>query len=111
MKQQRRTHSPEFKTKVALEALKERKTISEIASEYQVHANQVAAWKSMKYECVYLSEFKDGAELYRVLEEYINFYNNERIHQSLEYQTPAEVYFKKDEPDKPEQVMEQTKAS
>jgi len=46
MKQQRRSHSPEFKTKVALEALRERKTISEIASEYQVHSNQLTAWKS-----------------------------------------------------------------
>lgn len=50
MKQQRRTHSPEFKTKVALEALKERKTISEIASEFQVHANQVTAWKAQLIE-------------------------------------------------------------
>lgn len=50
MKQQRRTHSPEFKIKVALEALKERKTISEIASEYQVHANQVTAWKAQLIE-------------------------------------------------------------
>ena len=46
MKQQRRTHSADFKTKVALEALKERKTVSEIASEYQVHANQVSSWKN-----------------------------------------------------------------
>lgn len=51
-------------------------------------------WKTIKYECVYLSEFNDGTELYRVLEEYIDFYNNERRHQSLGYQTPAEVYFK-----------------
>lgn len=50
MKQQRRSHSPEFKTKVALEALRERKTISEIASEYQVHSNQVTAWKSQLME-------------------------------------------------------------
>ena len=50
MKQQRRTHSPEFKTKVALEALKERKTTSEIASEYQVHSNQVTAWKAQLLE-------------------------------------------------------------
>lgn len=57
-------------------------------------------WKTIKYECVYLSEFKDGAELYRVLDEYINFYNNERIHQSLKYQTPAEVYFKTQKCDK-----------
>ncbi len=50
MKQQRRTHSPEFKTKVALEALRERKTIREIASEYQVHSNQVTAWKAQLLE-------------------------------------------------------------
>ena len=50
MKQQRRAHSPEFKTKVALDALKERKTISEIASEFQVHANQVTAWKAQLIE-------------------------------------------------------------
>ena len=50
MKQQRRTHSAEFKTKVALEALKQRKTLSEIASEYQVHANQVSSWKNQLLE-------------------------------------------------------------
>lgn len=59
MKQQRRTHSPEFKTKVALEALKERKTISEIASEYQVHSNQVTAWKAQLLENM-SSVFADG---------------------------------------------------
>ena len=45
MAQQRRSHSVDFKSKVALEAIKERKTINEIASEYQVHANQVISWK------------------------------------------------------------------
>jgi len=59
MKQQRRTHSPEFKTKVALEALKERKTVSEIASEYQVHSNQVTAWKAQLLENM-SSVFADG---------------------------------------------------
>ncbi len=49
-------------------------------------------WRTIKYECVYLSEFKDGEELYRVLRDYINFYNNERLHQSLDYLTPSEIY-------------------
>lgn len=49
-------------------------------------------WRTIKYECVYLSEFKDGEELYRILLDYINFYNNERLHQSLDYLTPAEIY-------------------
>ena len=34
-----------FKSKVALEALKGHKTLSEIASEYEVHPNQVSQWK------------------------------------------------------------------
>ena len=59
MKQQRKTFSAEFKTKVALEALKERKTISEIASEYQVHASQVTAWKAQLIENM-PNVFSDG---------------------------------------------------
>lgn len=37
--------SPEFKRKVAVEALKERETINEIASRYEVHPVQVSQWK------------------------------------------------------------------
>jgi len=49
-------------------------------------------WRTIKYECVYLSEFKDGRELYDVIKNYINFYNNERLHQSLDYRTPSDTY-------------------
>ena len=45
MSRQRRRHSPEFKARVALEAVKGQKTINEIASEFSVHPNQVSAWK------------------------------------------------------------------
>lgn len=38
-------HSDSFKAKVALEAIKGEKTIAEIASAYQVHANMVTKWK------------------------------------------------------------------
>ena len=41
----RKRHSAAFKSKVALEAIKGHKTISEIASEYEVHPNQVSQWK------------------------------------------------------------------
>jgi transposase-like protein len=41
----RRQHSAQFKFKVAVEAAKETKTISELASEMQVHPNQISAWK------------------------------------------------------------------
>jgi transposase len=45
MKRQRRKHTPEFKAKVALEAIKGIKTLSEIAKEYEVHPVMVSAWK------------------------------------------------------------------
>lgn len=45
MKRQRRKHTPEFKPKVALEAIKGIKTLSEIAKEYEVHPVMVSAWK------------------------------------------------------------------
>lgn len=51
-------------------------------------------WRSLKYEDIYLKEYRTMEELTEGLEEYFYFYNNERIHQSLNYKTPAEVYFK-----------------
>jgi len=40
-KRTRRTHSPSFKAKVALAALKGDKTLAELAQHYDVHANQI----------------------------------------------------------------------
>ena len=41
----KRKHGAEFKAKVAIEAIKEEKTINEIASQYRVHPQMVRAWK------------------------------------------------------------------
>lgn len=41
----RRNHSPDFKAKVALAALKGDRTLSELAKKFDVHANQIAQWK------------------------------------------------------------------
>lgn len=41
----RRKHTAEFKKKVALEAIKEQKTINQIAKDFQVHPVQVSDWK------------------------------------------------------------------
>ena len=50
MKAKRRRHDPEFKARVALEALKKVKTIHEIAKEYEVHPVQVSEWKKKMLE-------------------------------------------------------------
>lgn len=42
----RRTHSPAFKAKVALAAVKGEKTLSELAQQYDVHPNQITTWKN-----------------------------------------------------------------
>jgi len=41
----RKNYSPQFKAKVALEAIKGEKTISQIASEFGIHPQQISSWK------------------------------------------------------------------
>jgi len=45
-KRPRRNHSPAFKAKVALAALKGEKTLAELAQQFDVHSNQVTQWKA-----------------------------------------------------------------
>jgi putative transposase len=49
-------------------------------------------WKTLKYEHLYVNEYIAGPELVNGLQEYFEFYNNRRLHQSLGYRTPGEVY-------------------
>jgi len=53
MKKERKKFSAAFKAKVALEAIKERDTIQQLASKYEIHPNQISIWKK---------EFLAGAE-------------------------------------------------
>lgn len=53
-------------------------------------------WRSLKYEDIYLKDYQSISELRYGLKNYFNFYNNHRGHQSLNYKTPAEVYFNLD---------------
>ena len=46
----REPRSAQFKSQVALEALKNQKTINELATEYQVHPNQIGQWKKQLLE-------------------------------------------------------------
>jgi len=50
-------------------------------------------WRSVKYEEVYLHSYNSVKEAKTGIASYFHFYNTERIHQSLDYRTPSEVYF------------------
>ena len=51
-------------------------------------------WRTVKYENVYLKSYSNHLEAKLGLTEYFDFYNNHRLHQSLNYLTPAQVHFK-----------------
>jgi putative transposase len=50
-------------------------------------------WRSVKQELIYLNEFTTGGELRDALRIYFDGYNSRRRHQSLEYNTPDDIYF------------------
>ena len=50
-------------------------------------------WRSLKYECIYLQSLGSVLEAREEISKYFKFYNYERPHQSLNYKTPAEIYF------------------
>lgn len=49
-------------------------------------------WRSVKYEEVYLKDYRHAPDAIRGLRQYFEFYNSERLHQSLAYKTPEAVY-------------------
>ncbi len=50
MSRKRRNHSPDFKSKVALAAIKGDETLSELARRYQINANMIVKWKKLLLE-------------------------------------------------------------
>lgn len=51
-------------------------------------------WRMVKYEEVYLKSYETVAEARESLARYFHFYNTERLHETLGYRTPQEVYFR-----------------
>jgi putative transposase len=49
-------------------------------------------WRSLKYEEVYLKDYESVTEARTGIDRYLRFYNQERLHQSLEYRTPSAIY-------------------
>lgn len=50
-------------------------------------------WRSVKYEDIYLHVYENGLDLYAGLKKYFVFYNEQRVHQSLEYKVPSACYY------------------
>ncbi len=50
MRKKRKVHEGVFKAKIALEAIKEERTINQLASTYEVHPNQIRQWKKQLLE-------------------------------------------------------------
>jgi len=119
MKQNRRKHSPSFKARVALEALKRGRpeifntdqgtqfTSEAFTGLLKQHGVRISMdgkgsyndnlfierlWRSVKYEEVYLKAYEDGREARIGLGNYFCFYNAERPHQTHGYRIPTEVY-------------------
>lgn len=51
-------------------------------------------FRSLKYEEVYLNEYENMFECRRATEGYFRFFNKDRIQQSLDYNTPDDIYYK-----------------
>lgn len=49
-------------------------------------------WRSVKQENIYINAYETGLDLYRGMQEYFQDYNHVRIHQSLDYAIPAQLY-------------------
>ncbi len=52
-------------------------------------------WRTVKYEDIYLKSYRDIHSAQEGLTDYFNFYNTKRKHQSLNYQTPQQIYFQR----------------
>jgi putative transposase len=50
-------------------------------------------WRSVNYEKVYVKDYQTVPEALSSLKQYFHFYNHERLHQALDYQTPAAVHW------------------
>ena len=49
-------------------------------------------WRTLKYEWVFLRDYHEFNQLRQSLNEFVYYFNHERIYQSLDHQTPDEVY-------------------
>jgi len=91
-KRKRRHYDANFKSRVALEAIKELKTLAELSNEFGVHANQIRHWKNEfleKSSLVFSEKTDDKAALKSLQEE------RDRLHQRIGQQSMDIDFLKK----------------
>ncbi|MEL7006859.1 MAG: integrase core domain-containing protein [Bacteroidota bacterium] len=49
-------------------------------------------WWSIKYKDIYPRAYENGEQLYQGIKRYIKYYNNKRLHSSLQYNPPTSIY-------------------
>ena len=70
----------------------DRHALEQIGVDLLLRMRIAGAWRSLKYEAVYLHELTDGFEARRLIDEWIGFYNTARPHSALDGKTPLEAY-------------------
>jgi putative transposase len=50
-------------------------------------------WRSLKYENIYINDYQTVRDARQGIDYYFTLYNTERLHEALEYSTPAEIYY------------------
>ena len=75
---------------VALELNQETAALTEKQVRRIMHIERL--WRTVKYEDMYLQGYEDRGSLKRGLRSYFRFYNQERFHQNLDYETPDQRY-------------------
>ena len=95
MARQRKTYSAELKARIAPEAIKGQLTLNQIATHRGRALDNVfieRLWRSVKYEEIYLHDHRHVPEARLGLGRHFDFYNHQRLHQALDYRTPAAVF-------------------